>query len=382
MSIETHVNTLEADPNSLYKTQKIKFSSDKKIITPAKSIPLDRLKLKHSLSDNATQLNEIFKRFSAKQIREADEDSNKYSEVETWFNSQRQKIKSNTVTLCLLEFSEPRIPTVDEIEFLTDIAYPNSDITTIPFISYFNDPKQTQISYEEYKKYLDNVIKTILQLNKKPIMGIIPKIAPKKVADLLEFYRGIGINTFAIDLDGSNPISSSMRIFKVLKTLSKMKILDSCYIHGHNVGMRVNKIAPVIPAKDVLGFGVGLNSLGEKRTIFKPNKTFLSYIKTNPQNKFRLFDKKGYGYWKAISPTEIEAVLPSDSSLTISEFRNTTQLTYVQRVFNSEQLALESHNIREVIANKPENSLKYIKNKKYVVADDMKLLEKGTKKLK
>jgi len=383
MSVETDVKTLEADPNSLYKTQRIKFSSSKSITTPTKTVPLDKLKVMQPLSDKARQLNEVFKRFTATQIKEANEDSAKYEGVEIWFNRQKSKIKSNTVTFCFLDFNEQKIPDADEIEFLTEIAYCNSDITTIPTISHFNDPKQEQIRYEDYIKYLEDTIKSIEQFNKKPIMGVIPKLAPKRVANLIEFYSKKGINTFALDLDGSNPISSSMRIFKVLKTLKKMEILDSCYIHGHNVGMRVNKTAEVIPAKDILGFGVGLNSLGEKRKEFKPNKAFLLYIQTNPLNKFRLFNKKDYGYWKAISASELEKVFPSDSSIPISTFKNTSQYnSYIQKVFNSEQLALESHNIREVIKEDPENTLGYVKKKKNVIEDDIKVLENGQKKIK
>jgi hypothetical protein len=382
MSIETDVKTLKEDPNSLYKTQKVRFSSDKSILTPTKTVPLDKLKLMHPLSNRARQLNEIFKRFTAKQIEEANEDSDKYHETEMWFNSQKSKIKPDTVTFCFLDFKEQRIPTNEEIEFLTEVAYCNSDITTIPIISHFNDPKQIQISYENYKNYLESAIQSIGQFNKKPIMGIIPKLAPKKVADLLEFYSKKGINTFALDLGGSNPISSSMRIFKVLKTLNKMKILDSCYLHGHNVGMRVNKIAEVIPAKDILGFGVGLNSLGEKRTEFHPNRAFLSYIQTNPHNKFRLFNKKDYGYWKAISKPELEKVFPNDSTVPISAFNTASQITYWQKVFNFEQLALEAHNVMDVITDDPQKSLEYVKKKKHVVEDDMKVLETGKKKIK
>jgi len=386
MSVTTEVKTLEVDPHSLYKRQKIKFTSDKHIITPTKTIPLDKIKVMHPLTDKARQLNEIFKRFSAKQIKEADGDSDKYHEIETFFNNQKSKIKQDTATFCFLDFNELRLPTNDEIEFLTDLAYCNSDITTIPTISQFSDSKDSPITYEDYKKYLEKAIESIEQLNHKHIMGVIPKLARKNVPDLLKFYQDKGINTFALDLEGSNPISSRMSIFKVLKTLNKMKILDSCYIHGHNVGMRVNKVVDIIPAKDVLGFGVGLSSLGEKRTEFKPNKAFLSFIQTNPLNKFRLFNKKEYGYWKAISATDLEKVYPSDSSIPVSAFKdaikNVTQFNYIQKVFNSEQLALESYNIKEVIIEDAEKTLDYIKKKKYVTPDDVKVLESGQEKIK
>lgn len=382
MSDEAKIRQLEVASNSLYRTQTIRFTSNKSITTPTKTIPLDKIKLKHSLNSESRQLNEIFKRFSAQQIKEANEDNDKFHKLETWFNSQKNKIPDNTSTLCFLDFNEKRIPTNEEIEFITDISYCNSDITSIPTINHFNIPKQEEIAFEDYKKYLENVIQVIDQLNNKPIMGIIPKLAPKKVEELLCFYQEKGINCFALDLAGSNPISASMRIFKVLKILNKMRTLDNSYIHGHNVGMRVNKTVDVIPAKDILGFGIGLGSLGEKRTIFRPNPAFISYIQTNPMNKFRLFNKEDYGYWKSISVEELEKVYPKDSALPIKLFNNPSQMNYVQKVFNAEQLALESHIIKKIISETPDKSLSYVRKKRHVAQDDIKLLEKGQKKIK
>lgn len=381
MSIETDIKTLDVDSNSLYRTQKIKFSSSLSVTTPTKTIPLDRIKLKDPLNPESKQLNEIFKRFTADKIIEANENSEKYYELERWFNSQKNKISDGTSTLCFIDYNEKRIPTDEEIEFMTELAYCSSDITVIPTVNYFNDPKQTEIEYENFKNYLSRSIEIIEQLNNKPIMGIIPKLAPKKVSDLITFYQNVGINSYSLDLAGSNPISSAMRIFKVLKTLNKMKVLEECYLHGYNVGMRVNKMTDVIPAKDILGFGTGLNSLGEKRTIFKPNRSFLEQIKTNPLNKFRLFNKENYGYWKSISVEELENVYPEDCTLQFTEFTNPSQMNHVQKVFNIEQLALESHILRDVITENPDDSLDYIKTKSYVVQDDINLLEKGIKKI-
>jgi len=36
-------------------------------------------------------------------------------------------------------------------------------------------------------------------------MGVIPKLARKNVPDLLTFYESKGINSFALDLEGSKP---------------------------------------------------------------------------------------------------------------------------------------------------------------------------------
>jgi hypothetical protein len=197
----------------------------------------------------------------------------------------------------------------------------------------------------------------------------------------MEFYQDKGINSYCLDMGGSNPISSSMRIFKILKALNKLGTFEESYIHGHNVGMRVNKTVDVIPARDILGFGTGLSSLGEKRTKFIPNKQFIDLIKTNPMNKFRLFDKESYGYWKSITVDEVKSIYPSDCSLSVCDFENNNQMTYLQKAFNSEQLALESHALRKYIEEDADASLDYIKSKKHVINDDMAVLENGKDKI-
>lgn len=388
MSTTTAVKTMEMDSNSLYRTQKIKFSSSKTITTPAKTIPLDKFKVKQTVNSEALQINEIFKRFSADQIKAANEDCDKNQEIDNFFNTQKNKIKETTATICILDFKEIRVPTNDEIEFLTAIAYCNSDISVIPTVSHFSDSKSSPISYEDYKKYLVQVIDSIEQLNHKPIMGIIPKISSVNAPDLLNFYHDKGINSFAIDLDGSNPVSASTRIFKILKILNKEKLLETSYIHAHNTGMRVNKISETVPAKDILGFGVGIDSIGEKRKEFKPNKAFIEYIKLNPLNKFRLFNKEDYYYWKTISLSDLKQVYPSDSSVPFKELKESINdktpviFNKLQSIFNSEQLAIESNNIRKVITENSEKTLNYIKKKKGIISEDLKVIESGPKKIK
>lgn len=346
---------------------------------------MDRLKVSSALNTDAKQLNEIFKRFNAEQIKEADEDTDKYKEIESFFNNQKNKIKQDTATFCFLDFCEQRIPTDNEIEFLTEIAYCNSDITTIPMVGHFSDSKDSPIAYQDYKKYIEKAIESIEQLNHKPIMGIVPRLSRKNILDLLNFYQSKGITAYALDLEGSNPISARMSIFKVLKAMNKIKILEKSYIHGHNVGMRVNKTTDIIPAKDILGFGLGLDSIGEKRTEFKPNRVFLTFIKTNPLNKFRLFNKKDYGYWKSISASDLEKVYPSDSSVPITAFKsaikNASHFNYIQKIFNCEQLAIESHKVKQVITEDSKSILDYIKKKKSVVPDDIKVIEAGQKSI-
>lgn len=381
MSVETKIKTIEVDSNSLYRTQTVKFNADKRITTPTKTIPLDKLKLRHSLNEKALQINEIFRRFTADSIKQNNEDGHKYTELESWFNGQKKKAKEGTVNLCFIDFDEMRLPNKEEIEFMTDLSYCNSDITAIPTINRMNQ-KNVSISFDDYLNYLKSAFEIIEQLNKKPIMGVIPKIAPKNINELMEFYNEKGINTFTFDFGGSNPMSQSSKVFKVMRALNKLDMLETSYVHGHNVGVRVNKAADVIPARDVLGFGIGLGSLGEKRVPFRPNPAFLSMIKMNPLNKFRLFNKKDYGYWKAVSAEDLPAIFPKDCKLPVEEFKNSKQPFDLQKVFNAEQLALEAHNLKRLIREESEDALRYVKKKKHVEDSDIRLLETAQKKIK
>ena len=381
MSVETKVKTIESDSSSFYRVQRVKFNSDKSVTTPTKTIPLDKLKLKQPLNEKALQINEIFRRFNADSIKKNNEDGHKYGELESWFKTQKKKAKEDTVTISFVDFDEPRLPTEEEIEFMTDLSYCYSDITPIPTINQMNQ-KKVSIAFDDYLKYLKRGIGVIERLNKKPIMGVIPKIAPKNINALIGFYKDRGINSFAFDFGGSNPISQSSKLFKVIKALKKLKILETSYVHGHNVGVRVNKATDVIPARDILGFGIGLSSLGEKRVPFRPNPAFISMIKLNPLNKFRLFNKKDYGYWKAVSAEDLPAIFPEDCRLPIEDFKNSKKPFDLQKVFNAEQLALEAHNIRSVIKEESDKALTYVKKKKYVEDSDIRLLETAQKRIR
>ena len=105
-------------------------------------------------------------------------------------------------------------------------------------------------------------------------------------------------------------------------------------------------------------------------------------IKLNPLNKFRLFNKKDYGYWKAVSAEDLPAIFPEDCRLPIEDFKNSKKPFDLQKVFNAEQLALEAHNIRSVIKEESDKALTYVKKKKYVEDSDIRLLETAQKRIR
>lgn len=387
MSTETNVKTVEADPNSLYRVQNVRVSSSKHFSTPIKAVDLHRLKQKFQINNGGRGFNEIFKRFNAEQINTFNEDSYAYSRLQSEFNSQKNRVNdAQQTTACFLEFAEQRMPTPEEIEFLVDTAYPNSDITPIPIVSYINkveEHKKLNISasiLEDYKKYLIDAIECINKLNNKPIMGVIPKIAPKKIVELVAIYQKHGINSFAMDLDGANPLSADNWIHKLLKTLKEQKLLDSSFIHGYNIGFRATKTIDVIPARDILGFGMGLDSIGDKHKKFAMNPKFFEQTDALQENKYRLFNKQDYGYWKAITPSQLQEQYPKDTKINLDLFSPQNKY-FAQKLFNTEQLSLEALNVKNIITEDPEKSMNYLKSKKAIPLNDILIIEKLPKKI-
>jgi len=380
MSIETKVRTINSDSKSLYKTQQIRFSSNISFTTPSKAIDLSNLKIDQQLNPNSRKLNEVFKRFNASQIHEIETENEAADKLETWFNRQK-KVTADNPTITIAEFDEERLPTEEEIDFLVGTIYPHSDISTIPIISNINKKKKSELEFDKYKKYVQDTIKSIEDLNNKPIMGTVPNLPGKPTKELIKFYLDKGINSFLIDLDGGNPISKSMRLYRILKEIKKNEMHDKCYFFAHNIGNRVNKAAKTVPAKDILGFGLGLNSLGNKHKKFVPNKQFIEFMKLNPKRKFRLFNKEDYGYWKYTSLEEIKDNYPSDSSIPYNTFKDANTPNKMQKLFNEEQMSLETNTITSVVNENPEKSIPYLKTKKNVDATDLKMVEDSIKKL-
>lgn len=165
------------------------------------------------------------------------------------------------------------------------------------------------------------------------------------------------------------------RIRKILISIKSNKPLEECYIHSFNLGIgRPNKIEEVIPAKDILGPGIGFSSIGNKYKKFKPSKQFIEFIKTNPEYKFRLFNKADYGYWRGISQKRIKDIFPKDCKIDQDLFTSYKNKVFLQKLFNAEQMALEAINMRKQINEDPEKFLNYVKGKKHVISDDFEKL--------
>ena len=252
-------------------------------------------------------------------------------------------------------------------------------LTWVSTVTTINEKKKftpNDSKFEKFITYLDNAIQIIEQRNNKPIMGYIPDYR-YGFPELLDFYEKKGINTFYYDAHGSSPLTVQGTLRTLLRELNVQETLENCFVHMINPNYgRAAKDSSYIPAKDILGFGVGIDSLGEKHIPLRINKQIADAMKKNPDNRARLFDKNSYGYLKTSDPKLIDQFYPNDSGIGIDYFKTGTKpSSKIQNSFNMEQLALESIKLKDRIS-KSQNILKYIEKKKNIKEEDLKILKK------
>lgn len=384
----------EFDSDLPYRKQTVK-ANNKTLETPTKSIDPKHMATSVTLSKNVVSLNEMYGGITSLKIQNHLLGKDKSFTYLLNSSSSDFKNPDKEMQLCFLEFKDESFPTAKEIGFMTDQAYVHSDITPIPILSNFKDRITTttvkdnkkqhspnESKFQKFLKYIDDCIETIEQLNNKPIMGYIPDYA-FYFKDLISFYVKKGINTFYYDAHLSSPMTLQYAIRTLSRELNNEETLENSFIHVLNPGYgRASKDSSVIPAKDILGFGLGIDGLGERhmRRVF--TKTLAEYMKKNPDNRSRLFLKNSYGYIKTADKKIIEKIFPNDSGVDIAHFLTGKKPdNKIQQTFNVEQLSLETNQLRERISEN-KSLLKYLEKKENVKEDDIKILKRAKIKLK
>nr|MDO8079347.1 hypothetical protein [Candidatus Freyarchaeota archaeon] len=375
MANELKVKAINVDSDTIYKTLEIKIGT-KSLITPVKSLDLTKFIPNVELDVKIKGINEIYKKLDEEKAKKMISDTNEQGRFNYSIMSSASKANQNKeINLCIIDYSG-RYPSGRVLEFVADTVYGYSDIVPVPIISDIGDRIKTAEDLDSYLKFLKNFLQNI-GIHRKPVMGLIPPIAFLFVPDLINFYIKNGINAFYFDFDGKNPISLRQNITATLRNIENENLLGKSFIHAINVNIgRSIRKADVIPAKDILGFGFGIDSLGGKHKPLKIPKDYFERIPDSEKRKLRLFNKEDYGYYKIEDLSQIKKIVPKDSAIKIDNFseKNLKKLKKVQSLFNMEQQGLESLRLREIIK---ENEVgRYLEKKKYIKNEDIKKMLK------
>ena len=387
MSGKIDISDFKKGDDILYKSMKIK-THGKKALAPVKAIDLSKIKSKFEINREEFGVNEIHRevyevdqiyksgdrqgQVRISSIKSMNEDIELQEAFESTLNFRKNKSRSKDITMCFLDYRGNHYPGKDEIEFIADMSYHYSDLIPFPII-YMTKNIKNPSDFNQYLNFLKQYYEILNTLNEKPIIGIIPKIGRTYLDPLFDFYHGNDINAFYFDFECRQPIKLHPNIRKFFRKLNDEDMLEKCFLHSTNIysgRFRLSDYA--INAKDILSFGLGFDSMG--RNMRKPLPPMvIEKLPPNPERRFRLFNKKDYGYYQ-LQPDKINILFPEDTKLEKKYFTNPNVNIYdIQHNFNMEQQGLEAINLRKIITETTED---YLKEKEFVSEDDVSTLKK------
>ncbi|MCO5383948.1 MAG: hypothetical protein NHB15_19315 [Methanosarcina barkeri] len=386
MTKETEIHLCSIADDTDLRSLQVRIGN-KDLKTPTKAIATNSFYKDTSFPKELCDLQELFLKFDGESLIKKDQDlkfsSNKNKQL------KREKEKANGCPyFCLLEFKNKgenwRYPTEKEIDILTNLAYSHSDITPIPSV-----PKVARNlnieNFDVFIEYLDSCYNSIEIRNKKNIMGYIPATAPLFGRELINYYLDKGINAYYVDFD-SSMITTHLDVLNAMKReLAKRGYEENHLFHFVNVsyGKSIND-QKVLSARDILGFGYGLDSLGGIHSGPKRNPEFyekLKAMKNISRNTKRLLNVNDYGYYRfdAIKDN-LENIYPADALISIDELNtgNESRLEKYLKIVNLQQQCIEADKLAQVTTEEPNKSLEYFKSKKNVLKNDLKYLSKSS----
>jgi len=384
MSTEIRIGSYLVSDDTDLRT--LKFSiGNKPVVTPTRALNTNTFFRETKIPGQLASLNELYFTLDETSLRNINEQP-AASQVKNKAAHKSISQSGNKPTLCLLQFKNdemaPRYPTTDEIDILTNTAYAFSDITPIPSI-----PKAARAlsveNFDEFLAYLEACYTAIMVRNKKPILGYIPATVALFTKRIVEFYIDHGINAFYIDFDGTM-ISTHATALNALKVqLKKRGYEENNFLHYVNVsyGKSIND-QEVLSARDLLGFGQGLDSLGGVHMGPKRNPEFYEWLKAHKdvkRNTNRLLNRGDYGYYRVDTlGAEITRLIPKDSPVQQSDIISASEShqTRAVKIVNLHQQCVESTVLRTMVNESPDKTLGYFGSKSNVLPVDLKFLSK------
>ena len=379
MTTHLDIETFSDDnKRSLFRSQRIKLNG-KEAKTPLKALDPAKFRSDVSLNKKAFGLSEIYKVLNSDKISLLQKDSYEHDRFSRRLANMVKKGQTGDLNVCLIKFSSKRpnpFPLKKEIELLTDVAHSFSDITPLPIV----DVKIDSSNFSKYLEYLEQCHNTIEEHNNKPIMGMLPNMSRELYPKLLEFYHKKQISAFCFDFNGHTP--DHLKLRPVMRYLNTKKILNKALIYGVNAKSgRALKNTDVIPSKDFIAYGFGLDILGESHVPSRRPKEYFEKMRRavnmQQENKKRIFLKSDYGYHKTNSRNDISDIYPNDTMIKLDSMLHDSQQT-LHKLFNMEQQSIEAGKIRKMLNTLDENEtvLTYIKRKAQI-KKELKRLESG-----
>jgi hypothetical protein len=378
---------VDREDETLYKSKRIHVDG-KSFDTPIISYDMTVFRSSDKVASQTKGLNEIYQLMGTEKVPIRTLMSNMKAEKDFDVRLQTKLGRTDSaheVNIGILESESLSYPSGTELDYVLKTASIISDIVPIPSFRNITTNIDSDSQFLEYTRFLENVISNVESYkNRKPIMGVIPKLSYTNTEKLVDFYIDKGLNAFYVDFAARNSITAQRDFLHVFSVLHEHVMIEKSFVYAFNVDAgRLSKNATVVNARDILSYGFGFDAIGRKHRRVKANSETWRRINTLP-NRVRLFNRHDYGYHKIMEVEKIREVYPSDSCISLEKllsnfYTNVQELRRCENMLNSEQLGLEANNLRHVIKN--DKPTKYLADKKYVKPIDLKTITKFRKSL-
>lgn len=382
MSTEIRISNYQVSEDTDLRS--LEFSlGNQKVTTPPRSLNTNTFFRETKILPTLSCLNEIYHRFDAESLKKIDEVTavSKKKDKE----AEKSKVQAgNKPTLCILEFknkdASPRYPTQHEIEILINTAYAYSDITPIPSVPRIARDLSVE-NFGSFIEYLNNCYEKIMVRNKKPILGYIPAAAPQIARKIIDFYIDHGINAYYFDLDAELISSHKTQLTAMKNQLAKRGYEENNFLHYMNIsfGKSIND-QKVLSARDLVGYGYGLDSMGGVHASAKRPPEFYEWLKKQKdvmRNTNRLLNREDYGYYRVDTlGAGVVAMIPKDAPIQRSDITSSAESrqTRAVKIVNLYQQCVESTVLRTIVNENPDKTLPYFRSKSKILETDLKNL--------
>jgi hypothetical protein len=262
------------------------------------------------------------------------------------------------------DYVKYRAPTRDEIDYIVRLysSIP-SDLVTPPLLYGTNGTA--------YAKVLDTFFELIAdspRLKSRPVMGIIPKLADFDLPQILDIYLKHDVRLYAFDFKGGHPLNFIPHLERLAVMFRQIEkdYNESCYLHGLNVRFGRMMANLMVPARDILSFGVGLDSFGashlgggQEEDDFDGSPELKAELRLKmAKNRANLFNRSDYGYHKLDGNPDIDRIFKTDDKDTIYDLKSIhdaetlTEVRHRLRIFNAERQGKEASHLIEDIVGK------------------------------
>jgi hypothetical protein len=387
MSTEIRISKYSVSDDTDLRT--LDFSiGNKPVKTPSRALNTNTFFRDTKIATALSSLNELYFTLNETSLKNINEQK-AASEAKNKAAHKSNVQSGNKPTFCLLQFKnseeKARYPTPDEIDILINTAYSFSDITPIPSIPKITRALNTD-NFDAFLAYLDACNTAINVRNKKPIIGYIPATVSLFTRKIINFYLDHGINAYYVDFDGTM-ISTHATSLNALKVeLKKRGYEENNFLHYVNVsfGKSIND-QKVLSARDLLGFGQGLDSMGGVHMGPKRNPEFYEWLKTQKdvkRNTNRLLNREDYGYYRVDTlGARITCMIPKDAPVQQNDIMSASEShqTRAVKIVNLHQQCVESTVLRTIVNETPDKTLEYFRSKSNVLETDLKNLVKTSR---